>query len=370
LGKNIEYQILANHLLENAFALCIGGLFIGDDMLLEKGKRLLNKQLEEQILPDGGHFERSPMYHQILLGRLLDLISISGCIRPRVDRVQQWDQVAGKMLGWIEQLSFNGTYLPLINDSAFGIAPDTVQLLDYGRRLGIQPARIPLKESGFRKFKNAIGELIADVGNIMPSYQPGHSHAGTFGFELYVKGTPLIVDTGTSTYDSGERRMVERSTKAHNTVTLSNNNSSEVWASHRVGRRATSTILTDQNNLLEAIHDGYRNLNRLVTRTFTFTNSKLSIIDSIKSIKIKKQPSQANYFHHATAHLHFHPDRKVKLLNGIIYIDGFANIYFEGQSELILRNYWYAPQFNKLQKSKVCDISFGNKLVTRIEFIT
>ena len=34
------------------------------------------QQLEEQILPDGAHYEQSPMYHCILLDRLLDAINI------------------------------------------------------------------------------------------------------------------------------------------------------------------------------------------------------------------------------------------------------------------------------------------------------
>ena len=44
------------------------------------------------------------------------------------------------------------------------------------------------------------------------SYQPGHSHADTFNFELYIKNKPIIVDTGISTYENNQQRRYERST--------------------------------------------------------------------------------------------------------------------------------------------------------------
>ena len=59
-----------------------------------------------------------------------------------------------------------------------------------------------------------------DIGKIGPDYQPGHAHADTFTFCLYFKNTPIVVDTGTSTYNIGKRRDKERSTMVHNTVLL------------------------------------------------------------------------------------------------------------------------------------------------------
>jgi uncharacterized heparinase superfamily protein len=44
---------------------------------LKKGLKIINDELNEQVLNDGGNFERSPMYHSIFLEDLLDLINIS-----------------------------------------------------------------------------------------------------------------------------------------------------------------------------------------------------------------------------------------------------------------------------------------------------
>ena len=74
LYSNLEFHLLGNHLLENAYSLLWGGLYFREDKFYEKAVWLLTKELNEQILPDGAHYELSPMYHEILLD--LSLIHI------------------------------------------------------------------------------------------------------------------------------------------------------------------------------------------------------------------------------------------------------------------------------------------------------
>lgn len=79
LERRVEYHLLANHLLKNGKALLFGGLYLtGPDA--ERWRRLglsiLLREADEQILADGGHFERSPMYHCIVLEDLLDVLNL------------------------------------------------------------------------------------------------------------------------------------------------------------------------------------------------------------------------------------------------------------------------------------------------------
>ena len=60
-------------------ALIFAGLFFEGpdaDRWVGLGLKILSKELNEQILEDGGHFELSPMYHSIILEDLLDIINI------------------------------------------------------------------------------------------------------------------------------------------------------------------------------------------------------------------------------------------------------------------------------------------------------
>jgi len=66
LSRNFEIHLLGNHLFENAAALAFAGsCFSGTaaDKWFQVGTHILEKEIQEQILDDGMHFERSPMYH-------------------------------------------------------------------------------------------------------------------------------------------------------------------------------------------------------------------------------------------------------------------------------------------------------------------
>ena len=77
LLDQIEYHLLGNHLLENGFSLFFGGYYFKGFELYQKGKEIISVELREQILKDGAHFELSPMYHKIILLRLLDVYNLS-----------------------------------------------------------------------------------------------------------------------------------------------------------------------------------------------------------------------------------------------------------------------------------------------------
>ncbi|MBD3807929.1 MAG: prenyltransferase, partial [Epsilonproteobacteria bacterium] len=76
LLDNLEYHLLGNHLLENGFSLLFGAYYFRDEKFYRKAREILEAELDEQILSDGAHFELSPMYHQIMLYRVLDCLNL------------------------------------------------------------------------------------------------------------------------------------------------------------------------------------------------------------------------------------------------------------------------------------------------------
>ena len=76
LARRLEYDVMGNHLLENAITLCWAGLsFAGPAAAawLATGRRVLLRELRDQTLPDGSHCERSPMYQALLAEAILRL---------------------------------------------------------------------------------------------------------------------------------------------------------------------------------------------------------------------------------------------------------------------------------------------------------
>ena len=271
LEKMLEYHLLGNHLLEDAYSLFIGASFFNEKRMLWKANKLLLSQLEEQLLKDGAHYEQSPMYHCILLDRLLDCINIEKSVGGN-----HKEAFARRMLGHLESIVWANGTIPILNDSANGIAPTPNQLFDYAKRLGLKWDPAPMKECGYRKMREGSLEVIVDVGNITATYQPGHTHADTFNYEMRINGQPFIVDTGVSTYNKTERRLLERSTIAHNCVSSDGKNSSEVWSGFRVGRRCHVEVEEDTESTFEAVHDGFGKQSR---RRFEMRDGSFTVED-------------------------------------------------------------------------------------------
>lgn len=254
LAQRLEYHLLGNHLFANAKALVFAGLFFETheaSAWLATGLAILRREMPRQILSDGGHFELSPMYHAIFVEDLLDIVNLASSpdARKRGPAAATCRALASGplpgMLGWLRTMTHPDGQIALFNDAAFGIARPYTMLEDYAQRLGIpikpMSSACPLTSldaSGYVRLERGNYVALLDIARIGPDYLPGHAHADTLNFELSLAGQRLIVDAGTSTYAIGEQRMRERSTAAHNTVTLGEHSSSDVWSAFRVGRRA------------------------------------------------------------------------------------------------------------------------------------
>src|SRR5690606_30037047 len=107
LYHNLEYHLLGNHLLENGFSLFFAAYYFKDDKLYKKSFKILKIELKEQILSDGAHFELSPMYHQILLHRLLDCVNLV-LLNPYKDNdlIAFLKEKAIMMLSWLQAVTY------------------------------------------------------------------------------------------------------------------------------------------------------------------------------------------------------------------------------------------------------------------------
>lgn len=358
LQGKLEYHLLANHLFENGFTLLFAAYYFKDDNFYSTARKILLSELQEQILQDGAHYELSPMYHQIILYRILDSINlVKNNDWKNQELVSLLEEKASIMLGWLETMTFNSGAIPHLNDATDSIAPTSKQLFEYARKLNIEWNKSKLNDSGYRKFSYGDFEIIMDIGQIAPSYQPGHSHADNLNFVLYYKNKPIIVDTGISTYEKNERRQIERSTSSHNTVTINSLNSSEVWGGFRIAKRAITTVLKDTSTEIIASHNGYRSLKASHKRIFRHENNKFIVEDIVQSKKSVK----------AQGHIHFHPDVEVKRSPSGFMINDDLQLIIEGATDIYLQEYKYAAGFNKLYPAIHVIYSFEDKVL--IEFI-
>jgi uncharacterized heparinase superfamily protein len=266
LEGHVEWDLCANHLLRDAVGLAWAGRFFKDERA-EKWMRLATEiaveQAKEQVLADGGHFERSPMYHVHVMEDVLSL----ALLLEEPQAVSALKDTWLKMAGFLTWMRHPDRGIPLFNDAALEAVCDPDDMLGLAGLAGTEIDRdIP---SGLRHFTDT-GMVVwhgdpwtvfFDVGPVGPDYQPGHAHADTLSIECSFKGKRIFVDPGAYNYDANERRAYDRSTDAHNTVCVDGRDSSEVWHIFRVGRRAKPMEVTaDLSNgepAAFAAHDGY-----------------------------------------------------------------------------------------------------------------
>ena len=308
LRKKLEYHLLGNHLFANAKALIFAGLFFEDqeaDAWLAKGFSILRKEVPEQVLPDGGHFERSPMYHAIILEDLLDLINITRAYGRKVPGA--WVEAVPKMIAFLIGMLHPDGRISLFNDAAFDIAPLPEAIFRYAEQLGVAADASGsadglhvFRDTGYIRYQKGSVVAILDVAPLGPDYQPAHGHADTLTFEMSTFNHRVVVDSGTSRYGRGQERLWQRSTDAHNTVVVDHRNSSEVWAGFRVARRAKPFDLqifeNSDETRIRCSHNGYSHLRcqPVHTREWRLKENSIRILDGISG----GLPAKANiYFH-------------------------------------------------------------------------
>ncbi len=322
LAKRLEYHLLGNHLIANAKALVFAGCFFEGreaQRWLLKGLKILTEELPEQVLPDGGHFERSPMYHAIILEDLLDLLNVANvyCHAIKKDTTDYWAVTAQKMLQAYTCLCHPDDEIAFFNDASIGIASSLSTVQQYADRLGVgysfENSRIgELSETGYYSVRRKEWALLVDCAPVGPDYLPGHAHADTLSFELSKGSQRVLVNSGTSCYGINQERLRQRGTAAHNAVTVDGENSSEVWSGFRVARRARIVdkciSSSDTVDSIFATHDGFRRLPNVWEhrRDWVISEDRMVIKDRLGG----------KGMHNVAVFYHFHPAIDVKLEDG------------------------------------------------------
>ncbi len=359
LTGRLEYHLMANHLLANAVALTTAGLYFGDaegDTWLRDGVELLVTELREQILSDGGHFERSPVYHSLILEDLFDLLNCAEAVGVALP--EEVARAARDSARWLAEMTLSDGRVPLFNDGAYGVAMDPVPLAAYAKRMGIEVQATSegltvLKPSGYARYRRGRLDVVVDVGPPGPSYQPGHAHCDMLSLCVCWDGRPLFVDTGTSTYEAGERRMSERGTAAHNTVQIGDREQSEIWASFRLGRRARIAQLSWDEGEISAALVGFPPGWARHSRSFRFEGEGFELEDVVDV----SGPCVGRF--------HLHPEVQVEHRAGEFDLGGGAVLSFDGGVNARLVPYEYAPEFNRRVPALCIEVEFEGRLGTR-----
>ena len=369
LARHLEFRLMGNHLFENGAALCLAGdCFRGGaaERWRRIGRGILEREFPEQVLADGMHFERSPMYHQRMSALALALAAVED---PTVRALAA--ARLPRMVAALGAVCHPDGGIALFNDSALGAAMDARAFLDLARHQVPAARSLPppppgawaLREAGYYGFRSADGSFaICDAGDVGPDYIPGHAHGDIFSFELSLQEQRVIVDAGVYDYERGAMRDYCRSTAAHNTVEIGGQDQCEFWDVFRVARRGRPRDVVWQPSphgfRLTGWHDGYARLRGSPRHRREFVweaPSTLRVRDSVHSARPVR----------AVSRLHLHPACWPQLAGDreavVDHPAGRFRIALTGAGVMRLEDSLYCPEFGVQVANRCVTVALEGK---------
>ena len=317
IERNLEnnYEVTSNHFLSNVVGLFGVAMLFSD---LPSGRRWiarcrewLEQEIKVQVLDDGADYESSVPYHRLVAelflsgARLAQLgghplsaeylaklrlmfVFLDAVLRPdgRVPQIGDADD------GRVHIFSNYGRWEP--QDARHLLAPAAAMFNEprwwradddwagwEAAWWGVTPPstsqtlRPPLArlfpDAGLAVVKDDRQYLLVSNGKVGTNGFGNHKHNDLLSFEFHDRGRPLIVDPGSFVYTSNpEARNRFRSTRAHNTVVVDNEEQNEFKAEwlFRMFEKARPEHLKfetgDATIVYHGRHDGYQRLSGAV----------------------------------------------------------------------------------------------------------
>lgn len=249
-----------------ALGLAFSGLCLSEGhKRLKKGVALLCRELDRQILADGGHVSRNPSAQ---LSILLDLLSLRDALTARrIEVPKPVRDAIDRMTPMLRFFRHGDGRLALFNGSTEGPegAIDAVLERDdtKGKPFGLAP------HSGYQRLAAGPASLVMDTGAPPPGPFSHEAHAGCLAFEMSAGRARMIVNCGATKVLGPDWEAASRATAAHSTLVLADTSSARMLKG-KISRALLGARIMEgpaevesrrnENEAgiwLEASHDGY-----------------------------------------------------------------------------------------------------------------
>jgi len=340
LKNNIEYDILGNHIVKNWNALYTAGIFLRKGDLKKRANAIFKKHILYQFSKTGMHEELSPMYAGIVLEDLMEVYAFSEDHRLK--------EISEKLLCCVQKLTdFERNYL-FFNDSVCKNGVQLSDLVNMANKLGFQKDNKEELYYSFDGFYVKISSpeiFVFDAGDLVFGHQPGHAHCDALSFEYCNNGRKIFTNSGVYEYNNTEKRRYCRSTRAHNTVVVGNEDQSVMWGSFRVAQKAkvSCEVIKKTQDELKLVGK-VRNRKSLHTREIVVKERRIDIFDTIESNKAKD----------FTTYLHLVPDfyyvlkeDEVEIRNQTDQVVGCVFVKTSNGTKITIEKTPFYPEFGK-----------------------
>lgn len=358
LVNHLEREKEGNHLIENCKAIIISGYFFNKTEWVKKGFKILQIELKRQIYKEGSHYEKSAMYHSIVLECLVTIYFTSlNDDSSYTIKVILLENIR-KMTIYLSDIMLKNQ-LPIQHDSCRNISSDFKKLYKKINEItkienNNNITQMFYEEIGNYVYKNNNIYLLFDAGNPEPNFRPGHSHNSTFHYDLYLDNKPVLIDSGVYNYEDNKERNYFRSTQSHNTIQINSTELNQIWGSFRMLVDGRVKNVSVAEKIISAEHNFYeKSENCKINRKLKILENDIGI--SVDDTVISEKPNLI-----INDHLHFSPNISIlekkesvgeisyKLNSGNTFL--ILKIYKTNNEEVHESFSFCSKEFNKKQE--------------------
>ena len=423
IEQHLSYYFSPNtHLTGEALALYVVGQAFpelpGSRRWLTVGRDVLLREIERQILPDGGHAERSTHYQRYTLDFYL-LALLTSRRAADVDAGRAFADAATRLADFTRGMADDDGGLPLIGDDDGGMLwpiagrdcndvrdslavaavvldrhdlapwgiPEEVFWIAAPEALAVESRipdpgpRIPISRSftdtGYVVLRGANGDhAVFDTG-AHGYMNGGHAHADALATTLRIGKRDFLVDPGTSTYTIDPRlRDRLRGSFNHNTLAIDGRAQSVPAGPFHWRTNATARLIGSRHlggfDWAEAVHDGYAPLEhrRTIVRA---DGAGWLFADELRGRSTSLGAGPQHDQHSAAAHWHFDPSWMVHADGGgrlraahlegdeaWLIVDAGDVVVLHGDEQSGLG--WFAPVYGTLVPTWTARITHTDRL--------
>lgn len=335
---------------------------------IRRAARDLNREIDRQILPDGGHVSRNP---QAAVELLFDLLPL------RQTYINLGHDVPVKLIPAIDRMypairffRHQSGDLGLFNGSSSTLANDLMSVLRYDETAG-QPFKA-LPHSQYHRMTAGGTVLLVDTGLPISSDLSRTAHAGCLSFELSSGRHRFIINSGSPRFAGEKLRQLARTTAAHSTVCIGTASSARFSESDYLGPVMVAGVSKvdvsrqtgpDASDRLCASHDGYlAKFGVLHEREIRINEAGNKIAGRDRFLLPDGTPSTEAAPEPAVARFHIHPaitlervdERKVRMLAP----DGESWTFSIPSGELVIGEDVFFADASGVRPSNQLEVSF------------
>jgi hypothetical protein len=258
------YSSAGNHTIAESVGLIYAAIlfpeFKAAKRWKKKGLTLLEQEAARQILPDGGSLEQSFWY--LLL--ITDLCGLTIKLLEHYDEIVpiSISSAYSRATKFLNSFANSPKELPSIGDADNGYALSPYLNISWNKNSSKTLCKT-FDKAGYTLIQGKSFKLIFDHGSLGMSPSYGHGHADALSIILDVAGENVLVDSGTYSYIGNWRRYF-RSTKAHNTITIDDQDQAIQETAFMWSKPFQCELVHNDGKFIVAKHNGYQHIANII----------------------------------------------------------------------------------------------------------